>query len=293
MKRFLTLILIVAFSSIGLVLANGNANEMPERNHEGIEMEMNQVIPHLHIGGGYQTVITVFNPGTGEQVAGTLIFYTQNGERMSVEVNGELSDEFYLTLPEGGMSEIVLGNPEEEARFGWAIFNVDTTASTPTDTSSGGYHDEAGQHLFLGVVYRRYYSNGYLATQVGSSGMRYMSGFMKGFAAPVFNNANSSVGIAVVNSSENEITVSFLLKNTDGTLAFEKEIVLPAGNQRVYLLSDLMSDFEGINNFKGILEIRGSEDGIVPLVLINSDGIQTSVPLVPIPDAMEYGGGMM
>ena len=290
-------ILAIFILSIGLASANGTGsgdNPGSHTNHEGMEMENNLVIPHIHIGGNYQTIITIFNPGISENATGTLYFYNQDGSRLQLDVNGEFSDNFVINVAAGGMVEVTLGNPENEKVIGWATYIVDDLSQI-NDMNDEGSHEMMNTHIFIGVKYKRFDSNGTLVTQVGTLGMRFMGGMMKGFAAPIENNENNITGLAIVNTSDSDITATLLLRNTEGQIVFQENLVLSAGQQTVDTLSNFMSSFEDINNFKGVLEIRSEEDGIVPLVLINSNGIQTAIPLVPIPDAMENmndGGGM-
>ncbi len=294
-KLFITLAFIIL--SVSFASANGTgtgAEQGSHLNHEGMEMENNLVIPHIHIGGGYQTVITIFNPGISENATGTLYFYNQDGSRLALDVNGEFGDNFKIEVPEGGMAEVTLGNPNNDKVIGWATFIVDETYQ-PSDLGGNGSHEMMNSHIFIGITYKRFDENGNLVTQVGSSGMRFMSGMMRGFAAPIVNNENNITGLAMVNTSDTDINATLILKDIYGQIVFQKEIILTAGQQTVDILANFLNDFDGINNFKGILEVRAEDDGIVPLVLINSNGIQTSIPLVPIPDAMEGmndGGGM-
>ncbi len=295
-KIFLVIAMFIL--SVGLASADGSgmgSNNGSHVNHEGMEMENNLVIPHIHIGGGYQTVITIFNPGISETATGTLYFYNQDGSRLALDVNGEFGDNFAIEVPAGGMVEVTLGNPDNEKVIGWATYIVDEPQQTTDMGDGSGNHEMMSDHVFLGIKYKRFDSNGVLATQVGTSGMRFMSGMMRGFAAPIENNDNNITGVALVNTSDTDMTATFILKDVNGNEVFSKDINLIAGQQTVDILANFLSDYEGINNFKGVLEIRAADDGIVPLVLINSNGIQTAIPLVPIPDAMENmndGGGM-
>ncbi|BBB31800.1 hypothetical protein TTHT_0159 [Thermotomaculum hydrothermale] len=302
--RKLFILLAAMILSVGLASAHNDmdGNTGTHQNHEGMEMENNLVIPHIHIGGRYQTVITVFNPGISEDATGTLYFYNQDGSRLALDVNGQFGDNFEITVPAGGMVEVTLGNPENEKVIGWATYIVDENDQT-TDMGDGmgdnsGNHGMMSDHVFLGVKYKRFDSNGVLATQVGTNGMRFMAGMMRGFAAPIVNDENNITGLAMVNTSDTDMNATLILKDVNGVEVFRKDITLLAGQQTVDILANFLSEYQGINNFKGVIEIRAEDDGIVPLVLINSNGIQTAIPLVPIPDAMGnmdgsgMGGGM-
>jgi len=43
---------------------------------------------------------------------------------------------------------------------------------------------------------------------------------------------------------------------------------------------------------EGTMEIRTDKEGMVPLGLINTDGIQTAIPMVMIPDSYDHNGNM-
>ena len=87
------------------------------------------------------------------------------------------------------------------------------------------------------------------------------------------------------------------VKNPDGTTFAEKNLTLPAGNQMVDILSNFFTGTADISTFEGTMEIRSDQEGMVPLGLINTDGIQTAIPMVMIPDSYDHngnmGGGMM
>jgi len=83
------------------------------------------------------------------------------------------------------------------------------------------------------------------------------------------------------------------LKNPDGTTFAEHDLTLQPGNQVVDILTNFFTGVADISTFEGTMEIRTDQEGMVPLGLVNTDGIQTAIPMVMIPDSMDHTGGMM
>ncbi len=273
--------------------ANGNGTgEGTHMNQDGMEMEHNMVLPHIVLGGGYETELVFMNPGTGREVTGTLYFYGQDGAALNVDYNGTLQASIDLTVPQSGYLSLKLGNPENTQEIAWATFiNSDDGQDADDDNMY------MGDHLFASIFYKRFDTNAdRLATQVGVMGMRFMSGMGMGYGMMVRNDDHNVTGFAIVNTSDVELTTTLTLKNPDGTTFAEQNLTLPAGNQVVNVLSDFFTGVADISNFEGSMEIRTDQEGMIPLGLINTDGIQTAIPMVMIPDSYNHnndmGGGM-
>ncbi len=257
-------------------------------NQDGMEMEHNMVLPHIVLGGGYETELVFMNPGTGREVSGTLYFYAQDGSALNVLYNDISQSSIDLTVPQSGYLSLKLGSPTDESRIAWAVFiNSDDQQDVDDDNMY------MGDHLFTSIFYKRFDDNGErMATQVGVMGMRFMSGMGMGYGMMVRNNDHNITGFAIVNSSDESLTTTLTLKNPDGTTFAERDLTLAAGNQVVDVLSNFFDGVADISNFEGTMEIRTGQEGMVPLGLINTDGIQTAIPMVMIPDSMDHNGDM-
>ncbi|NOY23281.1 MAG: hypothetical protein GXO70_07210 [Acidobacteria bacterium] len=257
-------------------------------NQDGMEMEHNMVLPHIVLGGGYETELVFMNPGTGQEVSGTLYFYAQDGSDLSVIYNGISQSSIEFTVPQSGYFSLKLGTPDDPQQIAWAVF---INSSDQPDADDRDMY--MGDHLFVSIFYKRFDTNSdRMATQVGVMGMRFMSGMGMGYGMMVRNDDHNITGFAIVNTSDVEMTTTLTLNNPDGTTFAERNLTLLAGNQVVDILSNFFDGVADISTFEGTMEIRTDEEGMVPLGLINTDGIQTAIPMVMIPDSYDHNGNM-
>ena len=259
------------------------------QNHDGMEMEHNMVLPHIVLGGGYQTELVFMNPGSGREVSGILYFYGQDGAALSVAWNDTMQTSIPLTVPQSGTFSLKLGNAEDPQQIAWAVF-----INTDDQPDTEDFDMYMGDHLFTSIFYKRFDTNTQrMATQVGVMGMRFMAGSGMGYGMMVRNDEHNITGFAIVNTSDVELTTTLTLKNPDGTTFAEHDLTLQPGNQVVDILTNFFTGVADISTFEGSMEIRTDQEGMVPLGLVNTDGIQTAIPMVMIPDSMDHTGGMM
>lgn len=292
MKMFWIIVPVTLIMTAAVFAHGDGMGSGMHQNHEGMEMDHNMVLPHIVLGGGYETDLVFMNPGTGRQVSGTLYFYAQDGTPLSVPYNGGTQSAIDFTMPESGYLSLSLGDPQDNKQVAWAVFINDDDQPDPDD------HDMTmGDHLFASIFYKRFDTNAdRMATQVGVMGMRFMSGMGMGYAMMVRNDEHNITGFAIVNTSNVDMTATLTLKNPDGTTFASQDLTLQPGHQVVDILSNFFTGVANISTFEGTMEIRTDAEGMVPLGLVNTDGIQTAIPLVMIPDSMDYsgmsGGGM-
>lgn len=281
--------ILMALMMVAATMAIAHVEDGDYHNQDGYMLDHNTIFAHLHMGGGYTTSLSFLNPGTGQDVSGTVYFYNQDGTPMTVTIEGSDVTEWPVTVVEGGLETVELGDPADDTLIGWALFVNDASEPDP-----GDHQMRMGDHLFTGIFYKRYNDQGEsLATQVGVTGMRFTGGMHRGYGMLVRNDAHSITGLAMVNSSESNLTADLTLKNPDGTLFAETSVELAPGQQVVDVLSGYFDGVDGVEDFLGTLEIRSDDDGIVPLGLVNTDGIQTAIPLMMIPDAEVHDHGGM
>ena len=288
-----TMAMMVLTVTVGTFAHGDGMGTGTHMNQDGMEMEHNMVLPHIVLGGGYETELVFMNPGSGQEVSGTLYFYGQDGSPLNVMYNEAFQTSIDFTVPQSGYMSLKLGNPEDEEQIAWAVFI--NSGDQPDAEDSDMY---MGDHLFASIFYKRFDTSvDRMATQVGVMGMRFMSGMGMGYGMMVRNDDHNITGFAIVNISDAELTTTLTLKNPDGTTFAEKNLTLPAGNQMVDILSNFFTGTADISTFEGTMEIRSEQEGMVPLGLINTDGIQTAIPMVMIPDSYDHsgnmGGGMM
>jgi len=258
-------------------------------NQDGMEMDHNMVLPHIVLGGGYETDLVFMNPGSGRDVSGTLYFYGQDGSPLNVMYNQISQVSINFAVPQSGTFSLKLGNPDDTQQIAWAVF---INSDDQSDTND--FNMYMGDHLFASIFYKRFDTNTQqMATQVGVMGMRFMSGQGMGYGMMVRNDEHNITGFAIVNTSDVELTSTLTLKNPDGTTYAERDLTLQPGHQVVDILSNFFTGIADISTFSGTMEIRTDQEGMVPLGLVNTDGIQTAIPMVMIPDSMDHTGGMM
>jgi len=214
-----------------------------------------------------------------------LYFYNQDGSSLSVSYQEEFVASIDLTIPQGGYESIILGQPSDPQTRAWAVFINDEDFSDHNHPMGGmGNNMYMGDHLFGGIIYSRYQES--LVTQVGTMATQFMDGMHLGFALPVTNDQNNTTGLVLLNTSDITLLIGLTLKNKNGTMVFETDIQLSPGQQVVDIVAAYFPEFNGISNFQGTLELRADQDGLVPLALVNTNGIQTAIPFVRIPGAM-------
>jgi hypothetical protein len=175
-------------------------------------------------------------------------------------------------------------------RIAWAVFVSDDDQPDPND------HDlYMGDHLFSGMFYKSFGNGGQrVHTQVGVMGMRFMSGAGMGYSMLVRNDDHNITGFAIVNTADEEMTATLTMKNSDGSTFAERDLTMHPGHQAVNTLGAFFSGVADVSTFEGTMEIRADREGMVPLGLVNTDGIQTAIPMVMIPDSVDHDqfGGM-
>ena len=85
-------------------------------------------------------------------------------------------------------------------------------------------------------------------------------------------------GVAIVNTSANAITVTLRLKDSNGTVLATSPLSLNPGNQTAKFVHQLFSSVLPAN-FQGFLEVSSSDEVIVAMGLLVSQGIMSSVPM--------------
>jgi hypothetical protein len=66
--------------------------------------------------------------------------------------------------------------------------------------------------------------------------------------------------------------------DANGQMLANKQILLPAGNQMARFIFEM---FDGLPaDFQGFLHIQTSDEGVVAMGLMMTDGIMTSIPML-------------
>lgn len=291
MKRtLLTLMLATALMAFG-ALAQMGSGWMGYEDHQ---IENNLVFPHIALGQGYTTSVILMNPGLSGDLVGTLYFYNQDGTPMSVVYQNQTMTSVPVNLSEGVTQYFDLTAPDANLAVGWGMLQVDESNSG-TSSGMGGMGGMGSgpmghpmyDHVFGSVIYARTADNA-LDTQVGVFASRYQMGYYMGLSVPVIVSDSTNTGVAVVNTGSEDLTITLNLIDGDGNRQATQSVTLPAGNQAAYYVNQLFPDFN-FANFRGSMELRTDQDGMVALALLQSGNVLTSLPMAHIPDAMPDG----
>ncbi|RPI23044.1 MAG: hypothetical protein EHM61_20725 [Acidobacteria bacterium] len=260
-----------------------------QNGHMGHPIDKNIVFPHFAIGAGVNTQIILMNPRPGNEVTGTLFFFTQSGAPLSVVNNGQSVNQLQVTLPPEGIEFIsVSGATGQATTVGWALLDV---------TGPGQGQDDPRTRVFGSVTFTTTQGS----NTVGSVGVvagRYELGAHRTVAVPVIVQGNTiNTGVALVNSGAAAMTISFQLKDRQGTVVQEAATINPPisplapGNQTARFVTELFSGFNFNNNdFRGTLVISAQQEGLVVTGLLSTNALLTSIPVVLVPGQGPGGG---
>jgi len=148
--------------------------------------------PQVVDGGGYQTTIIITNPGQSI-VTGTLRFYTPGGQPWRLSINSSSNSEFPIVLGISASARFVTSGTGNIA-VGWASLE-----------STG---------ILSGVATYEVRSGGALMETVGVLGALPL----KQFTVPADYDSHANVGIAIINTGSEPLTVHLSLLDESGSV---------------------------------------------------------------------------
>jgi len=216
------------------------------------------IFPQIADGGGYQTTITLSNPGQ-DTVTGTLLFYTPSGTAWSLSVNSSVNSQFAFSIPGSGSKRFVTSGAGSIAT-GWAsVESIDTLS---------------------GVATYEIRSGGKLTESVGVLG----TGPIKRFTVPLERDSESTfgVGLALANTGSDPLTVNLWVMDEAGeviqTSSDSDYQNIPAHGYVAKFASQAFPSLP--SDFKGTLMGEVSGEGAMAVIsLILKDGVQSAVPV--------------
>ncbi len=267
-----------------LCLLTGPATLLAQAGHMGHGIDKNLIFPDVVVGGGVNTQIILMNPQPGLDVTGTLFFFNQDGTPLQVVNNGQTVNQISVTLPAQGADFVdVTGvNPNAPlATVGWALLDV---------SGPGQGQDDPRTRLFGSVTFTT--TQGTNTTgEVGVVAARYQLGANKTIVLPVIVQGTAvNTGVALVNAGPDPMTLTFQLKDEQGTVVQQGATITPAisplapGNQVAKFVDQIFQGF-GFNNdnFHGTLVIATQQEGLVVVGLLTNNSLLTSIPVVVVP----------
>jgi len=212
--------------------------------------------PQVVNGSGYQTTITISNPGQNT-ITGTLKFYTPQGGAWSLSINSVTNSQFSFTLSGTGSKRFVTSGTGSIA-VGWASVESDDILS--------------------GVATYEVRSGTTLTESVGVLG----AVSMKRFKVPADIDSSANVGIALINVGESSLKVKLSLANEQGVVTHTSSDPdyqnIPAHG---YVAKYANQAFAGLpSTYKGNLIGEVDGNGAMAVVsLILKDGLQSAIPV--------------
>ncbi len=265
-------------------LLAGPAALLAQTGFMGHGIDKDLIFPDVVVGGGVNTEIILMNPQPGLDVTGTLFFFNQDGTPLQVVNNGQTVNQVSVTLPAQGADFVDVTGVDPNAQnptVGWALLDV---------SGPGQGQDDPRTRLFGSVIFTT--TQGTNTTgEVGVVAARYQLGANKTIALPVIVQGTAvNTGVALVNAGAAAMTLTFQLKDEQGTVVQQGATISPAisplapGNQVARFVDQIFSGF-GFNNndFRGTLVITTQQEGLVVTGLLTNNSLLTSIPVVLVP----------
>ncbi len=214
------------------------------------------MFPHFAVGGGWEGDLTIVAQGA-DTSRGKVLFVTQDGQRMTVTVNGStVVGEMDFALPaKCSVTYRLSGGSNTQA--GWILVS-ERTSHTTTNGSING------------LLTFRYKSGGNVISQVGVPGSR----DLQDSYLPYDNTGGNLTAFAVASLSSN--TLQIMRYSELGLLRESKTISLAELSQRALFVYEL---FPASQNSTGYLTISGSQYFNFLALNVNNSNWSTSASL--------------
>ncbi len=215
-------------------------------------------LPAIADGGGYQSSLVLWNPGDAA-VTATVELFDASGNPISVPIAGTPRVSAAVSLPARGVE--TLTTPGTDGSTAWASVRV-TSASQ-----------------VRAAAFLRTTTNGVVVSEAlvpAAPGLRKSAVF-------VTNTGDTRSGFALSNASDAVAVATFRLRNSEGQLAGELAMNVPARGRLAQLVTDL---FPGASGFEGSLEVDAGT-GALSVIGLRYDSadstVFTTIPAVHLP----------
>jgi plastocyanin len=239
----------------------------------GFAINGNLIFPQIAIGGGYTTDVFLQNPGNVTNASGILYFFSDQGLPFTVQFNGNPTTQIPVNVPTGSIQKITVTDTSSTASAGWAMFV--TNPGTPDPLP-----EVYGSVVFTNV------SGTTVLTQTGVVGTRYSTGNFKRVSMPIQVVDSLSTGIALVNVGAFPLNITFELKDANGGVVSQvtPQQVSPLA-PGAHFAAYVPGFFPNVpmTNFLGTLDLVTDGDGMVPLALLLSGPLISTIPIINVP----------
>jgi hypothetical protein len=255
--------------------------------YQGHELAENMVVPQFAVGDHYTTSMVLFNMGNMAQMpwltpqtlqlTGEIYFYHQDGSPLQVSINGANAVSHYpFTLAASNSVSLEMGASGGDFA-GWALIKVNDDGTNAWGMMNGQQMMRANR--IMATVDYNFKEGGQLISRAGMipdvyEMQRYFTSLIP---AQMQNGINT--GMAIVNTSAQDVTVQLTLKSSSGETIAIRQLPLPAGNQMARFIDEAQL-FGGVVKapFHGFVQIDTSSEGVVAMGMLLTGEIMTSIP---------------
>ncbi len=255
--------------------------------YAGHNMDHDLVLPQIVVGQHYTTSMMLLNMGNSQMMSwvpaqnlittGKVYFYGQDGTPLPVSVNGGTpSSEFSFSLDPSKSAYYELSSTGSDTP-GWALIDIDEPASGSGWGMMNGQTITRGMRVMADVFYT-YSGSGQPTSRVGVLPSMYEMGQFSHALISAQSKDDMYTGIAVVNTNSKAVTVTLQLEDNSGKVLGTAPMTLNPGTQIAKFINEIFSSVLPAD-FNGFIEVSSSDEGIVSMGLLVSQGILTSVPM--------------
>jgi thermitase len=261
------------FSVVALVLNQGLYTAIPviPGSQAGASRTTN-LFAQMAIGGGYTTIYTLLNPGSGLST-GNLILTADDGSPLNA------------TFSSPGNQDVVASSFPVSVYPGGTQIITAKAASAGAGTTAGWARVESGSGALTGVATFQYGSGNALSTIVGVlSADATHSATIPVDDDRTLGNQSRVTGYGVANTGNQDINIRLMLLNPDGTVARtlhpEGLNPLQPGRHVARFLWEDMNDPALL--FRGsMVLIADGDQQFSTVALVLNQGLYTAIPVIP------------
>jgi len=274
---------------VSIVALRGLLNErgeflittLPVVDLDNVVANYSIILPHFAIGGGWSTQVILVNP-LDEEIDGVIQFVDTQGNLIQVTGNGETKGDFPYKIAANSSFKLNATSAGKDSTTGWAVVTPTSGDNAPTP-----------QAIFS------YRSNGVTVTEAGVTTIRGTTfrSFVEFSGNPGAVGSIQS-GLAICNTTEEEIEVDFELYDMGGTSYGYAHLRIPGQGQVSKFIPEIFSGVTLPSTFQGVVQItssyEGAEIGVVGLrCRTNERNDYIITTTMPIDDANTTGQSKM
>jgi hypothetical protein len=290
-KKIVLFCLLASLTSLAMAQGSGMmgpGTTMPTMlGYQGHELAENMVVPQFAVGDHYTTSMVLVNMGNmalmpwltpqALQLTGEVYFYHQDGSPLQVSINGANAVSHYpFTLAAANSVSLEMGASGGDFS-GWALIKVNDDGTNSWGMMNGQQMMRANR--IMATVDYNYREGGLLISRAGMipdvyEMQRYFTSLI-----PAQMQNGIDTGMAIVNTSAQDVMVQVTLKNANGETIATRQLPLPAGNQIARFIDEAQL-FGGMvtGPFHGFIQIDASSEGVVAMGMLLTGEIMTSIP---------------